>query len=280
LIVMPGYWFMYNLYALARNSGKYETRDKRVDKTQHLEYDFLAPDSVNEMFTALDIMKKASTKTKKKKDEIVVEGMENSSRKVVLVKAAEAIQIFKEQIVYYGISELIGFIERNRINSFEELVKRIGKFNRKEWVNMGGQLIPKPDVDELIKGIHNGKISDWSQVHDFYKDQGILYASQKLQHAMASLFEITGLTPSKFTKKVFRQLVQQAIATREWMVENIFESRAKDYQSEFRKMVYDSEKEMEKVIGKLKDNSFILQQQEELKAFKNRVEVIAKKISI
>ena len=280
LIVMPGYWFMYNLYALARNSGKYESRDNRVDKTQHLEYDFLAPDSVNEMFTALDIMKKASAKNKKKKGEIVVEGMENSSRKVVLVKVAEAIQIFKEQIIYYGISQLIEFIERDRINSFEELEKRIGKFVRKEWVNMGGQLIPKPDVDELIKSIHNGKVSEWNQVHDFYKEQSILYGSQKLQHAMASLFEITGITPAKFTKKVFKQLLQQAMTTREWMVENIYESRAKDYESEFRKMVYESEKEMEKVIGKLKDNSFILQQQEELTAFKKRVETVAKRLKI
>lgn len=280
LVVMPGYWFMYNLYALARNSGKYESRDKRVDKTQNLEYDFLAPDSVNEMFTGLEVMKMASAQRKKKKGEVVAEGMENSSRKVVLVKVEEATQTFKELIIYYGISQLIDFIERDGISSFEELAKRIDKFDRKEWINMGGQLIPKPAVDELIRGIHNGKISDWSQVHDFYKEQGILYASQKLQHAMASLFEITGLTPAKFTKKAFKQLLQQALSTREWMVENIFESRAKDYESEFRKMVYGSEKEMEKVIGKLKDNSFILQQRDELQSFKKRIEAIAKKAKI
>jgi hypothetical protein len=280
LIIMPGYWFMYNLYALARNAGKYESRDKRIDKTQNLEYDFLAPDSVNEMFTALDIMNKASVKSKKKKAEITVEGMENSSRKVVLVKVEEATRIFKELIVYYGISELIVFIERDSINSFEELVKRIGKFVRKDWINMGGQLIPRPDVDELIKGIHTGKITDWNQVHDFYREQGILYASQKLQHAIASLFEITGIPLSKFTKKAFKQLLQKAMITREWMVENIYESRAKDYESEFRKMVYESEKEMEKVIGKLKDNSFILQQKQELQSFKNKTEAIAKKFKL
>ncbi|MES1224869.1 MAG: DUF4954 family protein, partial [Bacteroidota bacterium] len=28
LVVMPGYWFMYNMYALARNAGKYTGRDK------------------------------------------------------------------------------------------------------------------------------------------------------------------------------------------------------------------------------------------------------------
>ncbi len=42
---MPGYWFMYNMYALARNAGKYASRDKRTDKSIEYEYDFLAPDT-------------------------------------------------------------------------------------------------------------------------------------------------------------------------------------------------------------------------------------------
>ena len=58
LVIMPAYWFMYNMYALARNEEKYETRDKRVNKTQQIEYDFLAPDSVNEIFDALQLLKK------------------------------------------------------------------------------------------------------------------------------------------------------------------------------------------------------------------------------
>src|SRR5687767_3537122 len=47
LVVMPGYWFLYNMYAMARNAAKYSGRDKRTDKTQELEYDYLAPDSIN-----------------------------------------------------------------------------------------------------------------------------------------------------------------------------------------------------------------------------------------
>src|SRR5215217_4304160 len=58
LMIMPAYWFMYNLYALARNSDKYIDRDKRTKKIQHIEYEFLAPDSVNEIFTALELLKK------------------------------------------------------------------------------------------------------------------------------------------------------------------------------------------------------------------------------
>jgi hypothetical protein len=33
LVIMPAYWFMYNMYALARNAGKYADRDKRTSST-------------------------------------------------------------------------------------------------------------------------------------------------------------------------------------------------------------------------------------------------------
>ena len=39
-------------------------------------------------------------------------------------------------------------------------------------------------------------------------------------------------------------------------------------------MVYDTQEEMDKVIGKLKDNKFILLQQEETIGFKKQIEEI------
>ena len=53
LLVMPAYWFLYNMYALARNSWKYKDRDKRTERIQEIEYDFLAPDSIAEMADSL-----------------------------------------------------------------------------------------------------------------------------------------------------------------------------------------------------------------------------------
>jgi hypothetical protein len=57
LQIMPCYWFMYNIYALARNAWKYTDRDKRIEKVQFLESDFLAPDSVNEILKSLELLK-------------------------------------------------------------------------------------------------------------------------------------------------------------------------------------------------------------------------------
>src|SRR5436190_394366 len=314
LVVMPGYWFMYNMYALARNAGKYSTRDKRTDKSIEFEYDWLAPDTVNEMFDSLVVLKKAAGETFSAREgnqfsgdaairhgeklleqdlipdnaEIWGTGMENCDRKIQLVKLPRAYRLFKELITYYGTSQMVRFILQEDISSFADLASALGQplrstslrsteSRRSKWMNIGGQLIPEKAVKTLIRNIHSGKLDGWDEVHAFYKEYSDRYGELKRQHAFASLLEIKKLKPEKFTRKVFHQLLREAIATKEWMTRNIYESRAKDYQNEFRKMVYDNEKEMEKVIGKLKDNAFINQQQEELKQFKKQVLGIIKK---
>lgn len=308
LVIMPGYWFMYNMYALARNAGKYSGRDKRTEKIQELEYDFLAPDSINEIFDALRLMKEATArawalKNKKKiadkdllktaeallknkpgdvsKLEILAEGFENTNRKVQLIKVAEAYAVFKELIIYYGIIQLISYTIDNKIASLQQLLKSLPASPvRQAWTNIGGQLVPAPAFKTMVRSIHTGKINDWDLVHAFYEQQGRKYVKEKTQHAFAAMLEILQLTPGKFSKKMFASLLQQAVNTKEWMTKAIYESRAKDYQSPYRQMVYETEKEMETVIGKLKDNPFIAQQQEELTSFKKQAEQVSRQFGL
>jgi hypothetical protein len=303
LVVVPAYWFMHNLYALARNAAKYAERDKRTDKTQILEYDFLAPDSVNEIFDALRLMEIATAKAflknpKKEKSEaelvqtgktlmlekpdiagkleIIAGGFENSQRKVLLKKVPQAYRIFNELIVYYGTYQLIQYILKKNINSWQKLWQALPlRSRRAAWVNIGGQLMPKASLDTLIRNIKSGRITTWDEIHAFYEKNSKLYPDQKMQHAFASLMEILEISPRQFTKKLFGQLLQQALDTREWMVKEIYESRAKDYHNEFRKMLYDTQKEMDAVLGKLDDNSFINRQKDELKQFEKEVQKIA-----
>jgi hypothetical protein len=56
LEVMPAYWWMYNMYALERNSWKYLQRDKRTYKDQNIEFDPYAPDTVEEVLHARSLL--------------------------------------------------------------------------------------------------------------------------------------------------------------------------------------------------------------------------------
>jgi hypothetical protein len=117
-------------------------------------------------------------------------------------------------------------------------------------------------------------------VHNFYRQQGELYDTDKVNHAYTSLLEILNITPKQFTSTLFKELLQKTITTKEWMCKGIYDSRAKDYNNPFRKMVYETNTEMNNVIGKLEDNSFIQDQLAELDLFKKQVKTTIKKLSL
>jgi len=135
LRIIPAYWFQYNHYALQRNEWKYKDRDARATKELALEYRSLAPDSVNEIFNALDLLSLFAGKAyyrhvetaiptdemckvkgrelfnsdDKVLDEleILAEGFENSKRKVVILKARKAYASFKEMVRYYAVGQVV-----------------------------------------------------------------------------------------------------------------------------------------------------------------------------
>lgn len=276
LIVMPAYWFMYNMYAMERNAWKSKDRDRRTEKIQNIEYDYLAPDTVNEVFSALELLEKL---TIEKDGSAITSGWENSERLIRVLKVEKGISIFKELIAYYGSIQLLRHFSENKFKSFDEFKKSlVTKISRSEWLNIGSQLMKRSAVQKLKDAIKSDKITSWDAVHDFYKDQGRLYAADKLQHAYTSLLEIKSITSKQFTADKFELFLKEALATREWMCKGIYDSRAKDYSNPYRKMVYENNEEMNKVLGKLEDNSFIQNQLKELDALKKEIKSVVKKL--
>ncbi|HEU0228213.1 MAG TPA: DUF4954 family protein [Arachidicoccus soli] len=297
LVIMPGYWFMYNMYALTRNAWKYVDRDQRNEKVQLIEYDFLAPDTINEMFSALKSLEiftgkayfksiqnnKSSTEgvyRKKGKEllndasvnidelSILAEGYENSKRNVEIIKVQKAYNIFKRMIAFYGYLHLFNFVQKEGINSVTKWQKSFPKKpQRGVWINVGGQLIPEKNVLQLKEKICNNKINSWDELHAQYALEGEKYVKEKTMHAIASLEELVNINLSQLDKKTFIQFIDEAIVTKKWIFEEIKKSREKDYSNPFRKMMYNSQTEMDNVVGKFSDNSFIIQQEIELKNF-------------
>ncbi|MBS1729700.1 MAG: DUF4954 family protein [Bacteroidetes bacterium] len=307
LQILPGYWFLYNFYALERNVRKYKTRDHRVDKIQNLEFEYLAPDTVNELIHSLPIMAHAvgnawhkhhavqqMTKEEnikkgydllEKNDEeidqleICVEGFENSKRKTVLLKTRKSYHVFIKMIRYYAILQFIEYIQMNSLD-FTASPKgiRLPHAAIQEWENMGGQLIPKIKLDQLLQKITSGKIHSWGSLHQYYQKAGKAYVSDKMKHGLAVLHMLMGQKINFITKQEAIQLLQEAILTRKWIAVNVYASREKDYTNPFRKMTYFNEEEMNSVLGTLDDNEFILSFKKDASNFKRQVNQLIKKI--
>ena len=301
LKIMPGYWFLYNMYAIARNSWKYVDRDKRTDRVQNIEYDYLAPDSVEEMFQALAIMETATGKAwyalpentpkkeltekdiRKKGKEllknnleevakltILTKGFENSSRDVELLKVHRAYPLFQEMIVLYGIKNILAASKP----SFLALQAAVKTAKRGDWLNIGGQLMKAETVALLKTKIKKNKISGWPQLHAAYEEIGNEYAADKLQHAVACLLDIKEVALKNMTTADLAQWMNDSALTMEWITVQIKRSREKDYKNPFRQLAYESEKEMNAVIGSLEDNSFINQTISDLEIYKTKVNQI------
>lgn len=269
LVIMPGYWFMYNMYALARNTWKYRDRDKREPHTHCTEYDYLAPDTINEMMEALQTLSALETD---ERDCAQGTGFEHSNRPTEIVKVSAAIDIFERLIRYYCINELIHHFLDQKFNAFEELKSTLhAHLVRESWKNIGGQLVPDSALKTFLHQIKKGQIESWQGVHAFYTTQGAEYKANKLYHAYTTLLEIENITSQQFQRERFFQLLDQALETREWICKNIYESRLKDYNNPFKRMIYENQKEMDAVVGKIEDNQFIQQQFREADEFRERV---------
>jgi len=299
LVIMPGYWFMYNMYALARNAGKYIDRDKRLTKDQQLEYHYLAPDSINEIFDSFTLIEEAVGRAALKKEksllvsdekacikkgklllrkndasidqlEVHVTGIENTNRPVVLIKARQAYKTFQDLVNCYIAEQLFSSLKDGNIKlplKGKQTIKATAK--RKAWINMGGQLVENSELEKLITKIESNKIKTWEEIHQFYLQQANIYAERKKAHALSCWKEISG--KSNFLNEDIRQLFTRYIETKEWMLKGIESSREKDYTNPFRKMVYENNEEMETITGKLNENSFIIQQRTELKKIKREL---------
>ncbi|MFT3824990.1 MAG: DUF4954 family protein [Chitinophagaceae bacterium] len=310
LTVMPGYWFMYNMYALARNSWKYTDRDKRINKTQPLEFNFLAPDTVNEIIRSITLLQLYTGKAllqqqgsrKKISDEdaiaagkqvlenndpvvstlsITAEGLENSRRQVKIIKVQQCYQLFKKLVTLYAVQQLREYISSTNPKNLAQLQEGLPTATAlSEWANAGGQLIRQTEIEKLIRNVHTGRVKSWNDIHLFYKEQGNNYTREKLAHAMSALKITHGISLRKAAPEVLHQLFSQSIATREWIAKGIYESRAKDYKNPFRKMVYNSQESMEKVVGKLSENSFIKQEQKSLQVYKKEINQLIGKLKL
>lgn len=221
LEVMPAYWWMYNMYAMDRNSKKFTKRDKRVVKAQHIEFDNLAPDTVEEIFHGMELLRDWISKG----DGSIVygEGMEKGKRKTVILKAYEGLKAYEDMLLFYAMKTL-------------ENGKWKMESGKCEWVNIGGQLVTKSDMEHLIADVENGTINSWQQLHERMDALWEAYPAQRAAHAYSVLCRLAGA--DSIDETLWQHYHQRYDAIQAFIEEQKASSRCKDDINPFRRMTY------------------------------------------
>jgi NDP-sugar pyrophosphorylase family protein len=287
--VMPAYWWMHNLYALERNAWKFKDRDKREFKTQHYETEYLAPDTVEEIIKALAILAKwkdgiergiDKIKTVRQKDRtdyfVGERELEKSPQPVRILKPEAGEKAYREMLVFYAVKTLAEYftggaspIEHNSFLKFQNIYHEKVSF---EWLNLGGQLVPAEQVDALRLHIRQGAITTWEAVHHEYEELQQSYQLNKARNALEVLRFLVGQdsggadTPV-ISAEQWNAFIDEALAIRKYIENQIYQTRYKDYQDPFRMITYRNIDERDAVLGSIDENKFIKMSREAGKHF-------------
>ena len=300
LEIMPAYWWLYNMYALARNTRKYHARDKRITKIQNIEFDTFAPDTMQEvikarrqleLWTAKAYLKATNTTGTDNSDgtliemgrkllrgerknveslNIVGEGMENSRREVRILKAYDAYHAYGDMVIHYAVSNIMNN------EACKEQWKDIRNFKatttdtEQQWINLGGQLVMECDTDTLRRDIRNGTLDSWEAIHNRYNELWKRYPTDKLRHALNAL--CTMLDTDRMSDERWKLALAHEERIQRYIGEQVFLSRKKDHDNPFRSSTCRNSEEALAIFGKADDNGFVKQMREECAANIKKIE--------
>lgn len=300
LNIMPAFMWMYNMFALARNDWKYSTRDTRIFKVQNIEFDTLAPDSMEEAVEARRLLEIWTAKAWLRKNgslvgneseeslsetgrklmhgdrhvvyelEILGENIEKSTRKVVILKTYKSYHAYGDMITYYAVKNVLKYIENHPDAELSSITALADGPRNKQWVNLGGQLMPEKDCDALRADIRNGVVNSWKEIHHNYNEIWKRYETDRLIHSLQSYRDAVCALPT--TGEEWLAFLDRGLDIQNFVCTQVYESRRKDYENMFRKSTFRNEEESMAAWGRLEDNDFIKMETEKTQEIIARIQ--------
>ena len=303
--IMPAYWFMYNMFAMARNNSKFKNRDVRAVKVQNIETDPLAPDTMQEVLSALDRIIHLTENWLMSNDLNYTQATGNMYQKAKdflhqnpdadltfvdplcmkkfgakIVKPVQGYKEYRKITKYFAVKTLSEYCKQKNIASFSTaLFSEILSLELyTEWVNIGGQIIPVKKLEHLFALIKKGSIKNWDEVHAFYNDCDKEYLTYKVRYALYLLETLYSRPVKDFTKEIYADILKDVTVVSDYMYTSSISSRQKDYTDFFRSTTYRNMEEMTAVVGRIEDNSFLKKLKVDTESFNTGLTVLFKEL--
>jgi carbonic anhydrase/acetyltransferase-like protein (isoleucine patch superfamily) len=305
LEIMPAFWWLHNMYALVRNSWKFQNRDKRMNKLQNIEFDAIAPDTVEEILHARFLIECWTAKAKLRQTgqnaadktdselsalgrellnttspeaikglETLGENMEKSKRRILIIKPFGGYHAYGQMVRHYAVQNLLAHMQSNASANFDSLKDTLQENAHRQWVNLGGQLVAAEEADRLRTDIGKGKLSTWKAIHDRYDQLWRAYPLEKQRHAFAVLRDCYD---GKLEKEQWIDALNRSITIQDYIQYQVYASRKKDHDNPFMQATYRNSEEMTATLGTVENDAFIRQVNEETEQFKQNVKEIIRR---
>lgn len=297
LQIMPAYWFLYNMYAMARNPDKYRSRDKRIKKNLLLEFDYLAPDTIEEIFSSLNLLEKWTANSFRKLDldnqralistceerdplhQFDLNSIGNSDEEILaLGKALLSNKIITSKFEILGENQEAArrpcciLKASEGYHAYIEMTQFFISTQMLAWVDSEGidslkQLITSSKKEDRTSWINmGGQLIPEFEVISIRQAirNGEIDSWDEVHQAWRNSAALNQKNKIKYALGVMKELnlsVSEVLLEGSRMGKEISnrtrDSREKDYTNPFRMITFDNKEERDAVLGCLEDNSFI-----------------------
>ena len=227
LDVMPAYWWRHNMYALFRNNWKFQ---KRLGKGEEgIEYQFMAPDTAEDIQNALELLKSYKKK-------IPAYELENSARKVQILGIDEGIKAYKEMLLWYGVSTVLAWLKKPGVvpGKYDDIPIDASK-NVWGWTNVCGHMVCNVDLKQLAQDIEKGDFISWDDVEERFERFDLEYPKTRFAHALHILAFLYGR--KQFDRQMQEKIKKDYEKLSEKIKKQIIATRKKDFENKFRKNI-------------------------------------------
>ena len=198
-ILVPG----VNLKSVGtiRDAQKFPKRDKRKDpnRLDQINFNLLSPYTVQKMFKGVEILKSLQAHCGETSDTYTYQSciIKNSALR-------KGLNLYDIAIRKFLGNSIISRLE-NHTSSIEAIRARLrpdSDFGLGKWRDLGGVLMPKQVVDELLDGIESGKIAQLKEINAFIENAHQQYYSYEWTWAwekIRSYYDVDSdtITPEK-----------------------------------------------------------------------------------
>jgi len=213
--VMPAYWFRpQHVRDGTQTAGSSRGATRARWKEQHIELDYLAPDTVQEMLSAMERLEvlagpgrgrrpgarrrrarragprdpvrgpgRRAHAARPRRHETVRGGDREAGARVAAVSGTSACT--------FGVRALLDFFGVDAATPLERFVNRARELSRRHnaerWVNFGGSPSRRRTWNTLRADIVSGKLGSWDAVHDRYDELWAGYPKMKARYALFAI---------------------------------------------------------------------------------------------
>jgi hypothetical protein len=204
--------------------------------------------------------------------EVLGENMENSHRRIVILKPQQAWHAYMDMLHYYAAGNLLTYVLSKENATVQEMDQDLKGKRETGWVNLGGQVMLSADLEKLSSDIGSGTLASWKEIHERYDRIWEKYQSDKQKHAYATLCYLLGT--EKITQAEWKAALNRTLEIQQYISDQVYISRKKDFDNPFRHTTFRNKAEMTAAIGSVEDNSFILQVRRDTKKMEEEIKAL------